>query len=483
MKTKNAITSDNRLKSGKTWNEKLPFPGSYVPWLPSTRRILNASISLLVTFLLLNLSACRKDFPIGGEKGDGHTGYSGQTNNYSSEVVFKWIDMQLRLYRTNPTSIGGLPPARYYAYSAIALYESVVPGMPSYQTLSGQLTGMPAMTKPTPGMAYHWPTCGNAALAAMTRNFFPTTSAANIAAIDSLENALNTDYQAKENNDEFQRSAQFGKSIAQLIFDWSKTDGASNANAPYTPPVGPGLWVPTPPALAKPFGPYWGNNRLFVQGSLDGSAPVPPPAYSTDPSSDFYKMVKDVYDVSQTLTPEQTATGLYYRDNPGYGGGHYLSILEQILEQEQPKLDFTAMVFAKTSIGIVDAGIGCWQTKYQYNIERPITYIRDVLGHSTWSPLFPTPNFPEYTSGHCTIAGVFSEILESIFGNHYHFTDHSYDYLGMAPRSFDSFDDFELDVSNARVYAGIHYRNSCVKAVKQGEIIGENIVKKLKFRK
>ncbi len=455
--------------------------------LRSTRWILLAGI------LLLALAGCKKEAGIKNIKGqtnglssantDKLYGHLKQTNTYSSEVAFKWIDMQLRLFRTNTPFIGGLPPHRYFAYSAIALYESVVPGMPSYQTLSGQLTDMPAMPRTTPGFAYHWPTCANAALAAMNRDFFPNTSAANKAAIDSLENVLNNAYKAEVSDDEFQRSVQFGKSIAQLIFDWSKTDGAANANAPYTPPVGLGLWVPTPPAFAAPFGPYWGNNRLMVQGSLDGSAPPPPPAYSTDPSSDFYLMVNDVYNVSQTLTPAQIATALYFRDNPGYGGGHYLSILKGILQQENPQLDFTAMVFAKTSIGIVDAGIGCWQTKYQYNIERPITYIRGVLGHSTWAPLFPTPAFPEYTSGHCTIAGVFSEILTSIFGANYHFTNHTYDYLGMAPRSYNSFHDFELDISDARVFAGIHYRNSCVRAVTQGEIIGQNILNKLKFKK
>ncbi len=61
-----------------------------------------------------------------------------QTNSYSSEVAYKWIDLQLRFFRTNATPIGGLPPQRYYAYSAIALYESVVPGMPAHQSLSGQ---------------------------------------------------------------------------------------------------------------------------------------------------------------------------------------------------------------------------------------------------------------------------------------------------------------------------------------------------------
>jgi hypothetical protein len=47
-----------------------------------------------------------------------------------------------------------------------------------------------------------------------------------------------------------------------------------------------------------------------------------------------------------------------------------------------------------------DAGIGCWKTKYQYNLERPIKYIREVLGHPSWDPLFATPNFPEFPSGH-----------------------------------------------------------------------------------
>jgi len=410
-------------------------------------------------------------------------GHLKQTKKYSSEVVIKWMDMQMRLFRTNATPIGGLPPQRYYAYSAIALYESVVPGMPAYQTLSGQLTDMPAMAETLPGYAYHWAACGNAALAAMTRNFFPNTSTANKASIDSLENALNVAYQTEVNNETFQRSVNFGKAIAQLIFDWSKTDGASVANAPYTPEVGAGLWVPTPPALASAFGPYWGNNRLMVAGSLNGSAPPLPPAYSTNPSSDYYQMVKEVYDISQTLTPEQTATALYYRDNPGFGGGHYLSIIKQVLEQELPQLDITAIVFAKTSIAIIDAAIGCWKAKYAYNLERPITYIRNVLGHTTWNPLFPTPNFPEWTSGHAAIAGAVAETLTGFFGNNYQLTNHTYDYLGMAPRTYTSFYDMAQDIGDSRVYAGIHYRASCAEGRIQGIKIAQNIDSKLEFSK
>ena len=411
-------------------------------------------------------------------------GHLKQTKEYSSEVVVKWMDMQLRLFRTNATPIGGLPPQRYYAYSAIALYESVVSGMPAYQTLSGQLTDMPVMPQTNPSFAYHWAACANAALAAMTKSFFPNTSSANHIAMDSLENALNAVYQTEvASQDEFQRSTEFGKAVAHAIFEWSKTDGAAVANAPYSPPVGPGLWAPTPPAYLAAFGPYWGNNRLMVEGSLDGSAPAAPPSFSTDPSSDYYQMVKEVYDASQTLTPEQTALALFYRDNPGFGGGHYLSILKQILQQAQPQLDASAVAFAKSCIAIFDAGIGCWRIKFQYNQERPIRYIREVLGHPTWSPLFPTPNFPDFPSGHAAIAGAFAEILSGLFGSNYHFTDHSYDYLGMAPRTYLSFTDFVNEIGISRVYAGIHYRISCESGALLGKKIGQNVEEKLHFLK
>jgi hypothetical protein len=194
-------------------------------------------------------------------------------------------------------------------------------------------------------------------------------------------------------------------------------------------------------------------------------------------------MAKEVYDISQTLTPDQTALALYYRDNPGFGDGHYLSILKQILEQEKPKLDVTAIVLAKAGIACVDAGIGCWSTKFQHNQQRPIKYIREVLGHPEWNTLFDTPPFPDFPSGHSAIAGSFGEILKGFFGNNYHFTDHTYDYLGMAPRSYNSFDELAKDICDSRMYAGIHYRYSCEKGWEQGKKIGQNIERKLKFKK
>jgi len=456
--------------------------------------ILSKKRALLALISIFIFSSCQKelrpdpaatalnDIAAANSNNNDH-GHLKQTNTYSSDVVFKWIDMQLRLMRTSAPFVGGLPVSRIFGYTGIALYESVVHGMPAYQSLSGQLNQFPEMPKTQPGFAYHWPSNANAVLAAMTRNFFPATSAVNKASVDSLEWALNDEFKNSVNLDEVQRSIDFGKSVAQLVFDWSKTDGADHANEFYPVPTGIGLWVPTPPAFAAPFGPYWKNNRLMVPGSLDGITVPPPPTYSTDPSSDFYKMVKEVYDISQTLTPEQLATGLYYRDNPGYGGGHYLSILKLVLQQEQATLDISALAYAKVGISVVDAGIGCWKVKYTYNQLRPITAIQNVLGYTTWTPKFGTPNFPDYISGHAALAGTVSVLLTSMFGDNYHLTNNTYSFLGMPDQHYTSFYDMADQIGKARVYAGIHYTVSCTEGNKMGQQVAKNILNKLKFLK
>ena len=192
-------------------------------------------------------------------------GHLKQTKEYSSEVVVKWIDMQLRVIR----GTGGMPPAtnsRLFAYAGVALYESVVPGMPSYQSLSGQLTSLSGMPSPVPGFAYQWAICANSALAFISKQFFPGTEEINKISMDSLETALNSSYKSDVDLPTFNRSVAFGKAVAQSIFDWSKADGsATGGQLTYTQP-GPGFWVPTFPNFPAPSTPYWGRNRLFVTG-------------------------------------------------------------------------------------------------------------------------------------------------------------------------------------------------------------------------
>lgn len=434
----------------------------------------------MLSFGCILMTGCEKlDF---FRHGKDH-GHSKQTKNFSSDVVVKWMDMQLRLMATT-AGIPNVAFSRHYAYSGIALYEAVVPGMPSYQSLEGQLNGLSGLPQIEHGCAYHWSSSANATLAHINKQMFSTTSAANKTAIDSLENALNTQYKGEANAEIISRSIAYGKAVAQKVFEWAETDGYLHASDAYTPPTGAGLWVPTPPGFAAASTPYWGKLRTIVWGSGNNTQPGAPTTYSEKPSSDFYSMVKQVYDVSQALTPEQTAMAMYWRDVPGVTTpGHYVSILKQVLAKDKPMLDKSAIAYALGGISVYDAAISCWQTKYHYNLVRPITYIRTVLGHAAWNSLLGTPAHPEYSSAHAVLSAATADVFSSLFGDNYSFTDHTYDYLGMAPRSFNSFRAFGVEAGNSRLYAGIHYQLSIDIGLEQGRKVAKNIVTKLKFKK
>ena len=448
---------------------------------------------LLVASLFIAVISCQKEAkekfrneeiatPANNNNGNGHLQ---QTKTFPADVVMRWLNMQLDMLRVPlAPGTGSQAADRALAYCGIAAYESVVPGMPAYQSLANQLNGFPEMPSTEPGKAYHWAACANAALAEMNRRLFPTTSAANKTAIDNLENTLNTSYAGETNAATLQRSVEFGKEVATRVFVWAALDGSANVNPPYVPPVGPGLWVSTPPNFPAAVNPYISQRRQMVTGSYNGAASAPPPAYSTDPSSEFYLMVKNVYDKSLTLTPEQTAMAIYHRDAPGYpGGGTFSAILFQVIEKAECKLDVAALAYAKLGIGAYEALAFAFINKYTYNLVRPITYIRAVMGHTSWNALFNTPGHPEFPAAHATSGGVVATILTDVFGENFSFTLNHYQYIGLPARNYQSFEELGLEMGNSRVFAGIHYQPSVDKGLMMSKKVCNNILSKLKFLK
>lgn len=440
---------------------------------------------LLAVGTVITLTACRKDLGPGEEPRmdqaakAGIHGHLKQTNTYTSEVVLKWMNMHLRILRTTSPESG-----RRMGYIGVAFYESVVPGMPSYQSLGGQLNELPALPQTQPGLAYHWPTSANTALATMIRGFYTAAPQSLKVAMDSLETALNAGYATDLPATTMERSKEFGKTVALAIQQWAATDGSTNTYPPYVP-LGYGFWAPTPPGYGAAVGPYNGRNRTFVKGSLLGSAPEAPPPYSEDPASAYYKMVQQTYELSKNPTPKQKEMALYYRDIPGLGGGggHYLSQLAQLLQATHPQLDGAALAYAKAGMTLADALIGCWQEKYKYNQERPIRYIWEVLKHPEWRPAFNTPAHPDFPSGHSTGAGAMEVVFNNLFGSDYQFTSHTYDFLDMPPQVYSSFADMAEQIGLSRVYAGIHYQLSCEAGRTQGNKIAENIERIVRFKK
>jgi hypothetical protein len=415
-------------------------------------------------------------------------------NEYPADVAIAWIKMQQKLFVGTP----GLLPhvtGRAYAYTGLTLYESLAPGMPGHQSIAGQLNGELLLPAFEQGQEYHWPASANSAAAFILKNLLPHTNPKLLGMVDSLEAVFYEKFQFEADAQVLQRSADFGRQIANAIFDWSKTDGGHKAydnlfSDSYITPKGEGKWVPTGEyPFSQPVYPYWGNNRTFIPGLADAVQPPPPPPYSEHPGSEFYNAVNEIYTMSQNLSREDSMTAKFW----GYellregelaefeDASHAANIATQVIAKQKLSLEGAAILYCKHGIAGNDAGIACVKTKFQYNVVRPITYIRTVLGHGDWHPLIHTPPFPEYTSAHAAISMAYASVLEDTFGANFTITDHSFE-DSYGPRSFNSFEAYAKEAAMSRLQAGIHYRFSMDEGLKQGKKVAD-LVNQLKYKK
>jgi hypothetical protein len=403
---------------------------------------------------------------------------------FEADVATAWFSLALTLVRDTP---GFSPPvaSRAFAYSGVTLYEALVPGMHGYRTLAGQLKELDPAPEPSEE-AHHWPTVANAALASIVRRLFPTAPAERQADVNALERRLAQEFRGSVPTGVFRRSVSRGRSVAQHVFDWSRTDGGHAAyldNFPdYFPPVGPGLWVPTPPGFLPALQPFWETNRRFALAAGANCNPGPPPPYSEESSSAFVAEARECYEAATNLTTEQEAIALFWSDDPVATftpPGHWVSILTQVIEREDFGLDVAAEAYVQVGMAVADAFIACWHTKYRYDLLRPVTYVQRLID-PLWVPLLVTPPFPEYTSGHSVQSAAAAQVLTKMFGT-VAFTDHTHDDRGLSPRSFGSFFEAAEEAALSRLYGGIHFASAIERGLEQGRCVGRR-VSRLRFR-
>jgi len=221
-------TQSIEIKNGG-WFPKLIWP---LIQLSNKKNCIMKKITLLTSVLFVLLFSCQKniekqvtqeELPSAANQNNGH-GHLQQTKEYSSDVLFRWIDFQLTLYKINSGVMGGIGGARFAAYTGITAYESVVPGMPAYQSLSGQLTAFTGLPTTEPGFAYHWPQSLNAALAYLTTNLFPAPAGQKAAQDQSIkdfkDNLYNEFLNGGASAELLNRSSVFGEGVATKIVQW-----------------------------------------------------------------------------------------------------------------------------------------------------------------------------------------------------------------------------------------------------------------------
>jgi hypothetical protein len=244
----------------------------------------------------------------------------------------------------------------------------------------------------------------------------------------------------------------------------------------YTPGTDPGVWQPTPPAFAPALLPGFAQVSPFALVSASQFRPGPPPVLSSSVWTRDYNEVKAFGVANGSLrTPEQTEIGLFYTEHAvmQYSRAFRRYAIENALDLQQ-----TARFFAMANTAILDSQIACWDAKFHYNFWRPVTAIRagDTDGNPAtdpdpaWTGLAATPPHPEYPAAHGCWTSATATILEDFNGTKaVHFVLDSV--VTGATHVFDNTDDLRAEIINARVYGGMHYRNS----VEVGARIGEQV--------
>lgn len=402
--------------------------------------------------------------------------------DFSVDVPDAYFDLS----RTFTIHTGGFTPpvqSRAYGYMGLALYESLVGGMPDHRSIASQLNGIGALPQPL-GIPYVWPLVANAAMAEVMRGLWGDKTdhaAQNIANLNALEAGFVSQYGAGEPPGLVKQSIDFGHAVGAAVFAASLSDGENesyltNFPSTYVPPAGPGFWVPTAPGQVA-MQPYWAMTiRPLVLATTDACDPGPPPAYSEQTDSPFYGEAKLDYDISKTLTPDQLTIAKYWADGPGTfsGPGHSMAIVGEVLAQHGGTLADAAEAYARAGIANADAVTAVWSAKYRYNLIRPVTYIRRVIDPA-WTTVLPTPPFPEYVSAHSGQSAASLATLETLFGTNVPFVDHAHDADGFVPRAFDHIFAAAEEAGISRIYAGIHFMSGNL----NGRAVGKCVAAKV----
>ena len=265
-----------------------------------------------------------------------------------------------------------------------------------------------------------------------------------------------------------------GEDVAARILEWRSADGADAANT-YRPPTTPGTYVTT----TLPIGTQWGSVTPWVMERGSQFHPAPPPALSSSEWAADYNEIKEIGGKKSALrTSEQTEIARFWTIT---GPQSFDPIARQLAAIPGRTLSQNARLFALVEMAVADSYIAVFEAKYSFSFWRPITAIRngDIHGNTAiardagWEPLVDTPLHPEYPCAHCINSGAARAVLESEFGTGPNPLTMTSATVPGVVHKWATIAEYAEEVSAARIYAGLHYRNSTVVGKAMGKKIGE----------
>lgn len=386
------------------------------------------------------------------------------------------------------------PPAasRVYAYALLGAYQCALYANPKLFDLSHKLKTDPQFPIIAPPKKMDLSFCSNYALLQVGRQLMPSGYMLDEKKKELVESLKKT---GKLSERETGQQVRFAMAVAQQVIDYARTDGYNKLSTypRYTPSREEGHWYPTPPAYMGAVEPHWETVRAFFLDSASQFAPAPPVPFSKDPSSEFYKLMKEVYDARSAAQTEHHDIADFWDCNPfavafsGHvaiglkkisPGGHWMGIASIACEKANLSLDSAILVHTVLAMALHDGFISCWQEKYKSDRIRPETAINKYLDPS-WRPQLQTPPFPEYTSGHSVVSSAAAMVLTYMLGDNFGFLDTTEVYFGLPERHFNSFNEAASEAAISRMYGGIHYRDACEQGSLQGKQVAQHALSRL----
>jgi membrane-associated phospholipid phosphatase len=361
--------------------------------------------------------------------------------------------------------------ARYAAIVQLAVFEAVNAITGDYRPYIGTI------------VAPHGASADAAAIQAayrMLSTYFPA-SASTLDAARANSLALIHDVQAKS------KGIATGDAAAYALIALRANDGSSPAQFKIPGPVVPGEWQATPSCpivngIAVGIAFQWQNITPFGIRSAKEFLLEPPPALTSNKYAKAYNEVMTVGSLdSPERPPDRSDVATYYAATSPTQA--FNQAARQVAQEQRRSLSENARALALINMAISDSLVAAFFNKYHYNFWRPETAIRagDTDGNRktdpdpTYVPFIVTPCFPSYPSNHGSAANAAAAVMRRLYGEAGHSMTLSNPAVPTIVLQYTSFRQITNDISDARVYGGIHFRTDQVAGARLGKAVGQTV--------
>ena len=249
------------------------------------------------------------------------------------------------------------------------------------------------------------------------------------------------------------------------------------------PPIGE--FEPTSGCGTEPVDAKVAQVKPFTFDRPDQFRPAGPHPLSSDQgATDFNEVKAYGRKDSEVRTPEQTDIAYFWSE---HGYVHWNRNLSSLAAARGLGVRDTARLFAMAHTAAADASIAGMEAKYHYRAWRPRTAIPraaeddnpNTAPDPTWTPLLSV-NYPEYPSAHAFFSTALSDAVAAFFGtNELEWTletdKTAVPSLVQTRRIYQGNAALMADIANARIWAGLHSRNSLTAGSALGARIAHHV--------